>query len=203
MQSRSLRSGNGTLERILRYRPHTLTKREEELLAMQGQMSEAASQAFRQLNDADLKWPSIKNEKGEQIELGHSSLQRVSAIAESRKVRQEAFRKFYVQYDAHKNTIAATLNGSNQRDVYYAKVRGFNSARESALFADNVPVSVYDNLIDSVHANLKSVHRYYDLRRRAMKLKDIHHYDTYVPILSEIDKASHVGPGREGRRRFA
>src|SRR5205085_4523646 len=69
-----------------------------------------------------------------------------------------------------------------------AKVRGFNSARESALFADNVPLSVYDNLIDSVHANLKSVHRYYDLRRRAMKLKDIHQYDTYVPILSEIEK---------------
>lgn len=187
MQSRELAEWKWDLERILRYRPHTLSKKEEELLAMQGQMSEASSQAFRQLNDADLKWPSIKNEKGQQIELGQSSL---SAFlhSPSRKVREEAFRKFYVQYDAHKNTIAATLNGSNQRDVYYAKARNFKSARQAALFSDNVPLSVYDNLIDSVHANLKSVHRYYDLRRRAMKLKEIHHYDTYVPILCEIDK---------------
>src|SRR5688572_3915114 len=187
MQARELAEWKWPLEQILRYRPHTLSKREEELLAMQGPMSDSANQAFRQLNDADLKWPTIKNEKGQLIELGHSSF---SAFlhSPSRKVRQEAFHMFYKQYDAHKNTIAATLNGSNQRDAYYAKVRGFKSAREAALFDDNMPLSVYDNLIDSVHANLKSVHRYYDLRRRAMKLKDIHHYDCYVPILSEIEK---------------
>jgi oligoendopeptidase F len=172
---------------MLRYRPHTLGKKEENLLAMQGQMSEASNQAFRQLNDADLKWPAIKNEKGEKVELGHSSF---SAFLHSpkRSVRKEAFHTYYAGYEQHKNTIAATLNGSVQRDVYYARARNYPSALEASLFHDKVPVTVYESLIASVHKNLPSLYRYYDLRRRAMKLKDIHHYDTYVPILSDIDK---------------
>lgn len=188
LEARELRDWRLALERILRYRPHTLGKKEEHLLAMQGQMSEASNQVFRQLNDADLKWGLVKNERGELVELGHSAF---SAFlhSPSRKVRKEAFHKYYAQYDAHKNTIAAALNGSVQRDVYYARARGYGSAVESALFADNVPMSVYDSLIDSVHRNLPSLYRYYDLRRRAMKLKDgIHHYDTYVPILTDLDK---------------
>ena len=175
------------LERILRYRPHTLSQKEENLLAMQGQMSEASNQAFRQLNDADLKWGMVRNEKRELIELGHSSF---SALlhSPSRKVRKEAFHEYYSQYDAHRNTMAATLDGSVQRDVYYARARNYPTALEAALFGDKVPVSVYDNLLDSVHRNLPAVYRYYELRRRKMKLKDIHHYDTYVPILTDLDK---------------
>jgi oligoendopeptidase F len=177
------------LERTLRYRPHTLGDGEEKLLAMQGQMSQAASDIFRQLNDADLKWPAIENEKGDKVELGHSSY---SAFlhSPSREIRKQAFHAYYVQFEAHKNTLAAALNGSVQRDVYYAKARGYATARESALFHDNVPVTVYDNLIASVRANLPAVHRYYALRRRAMKLDGgIHQYDTYAPILSDLDKS--------------
>src|SRR4051812_11566654 len=188
LESPELAEWKLALERTLRYRPHTLSDNEEKLLAMQGQMSEASNQIFRQLNDADLKWPSIKNERGQSVELGHSSF---SAFLHSpdRRVRKNAFHAYYTQYEAHKNTIAASLNGSVQRDVYYARARNFKTARESALFADNVPLSVYDNLIDSVHANLPAVHRYYDLRKRKMKLKDgIHMYDTYVPILADLEK---------------
>jgi oligoendopeptidase F len=177
------------LDRTLRYRPHTLGDKEEQLLAMQGQMSRAATDIFRQLNDSDLKWPPIENEKGQKVELGHSSF---AAFLRSpdRTVRSKAFHTFYTQYEAHKNTLAATFNASVQRDVYYARARGHASARESALFQDNVPVTVYDNLINSVHSNLPALHRYYDLRRRAMKLSDgVHHYDTYVPILSDLDKS--------------
>lgn len=187
LAARELADWKLALERILRYRPHTLTQGEENLLAMQGQMSEASNQIFRQLNDADLKWGLIKNEKGDRVELGHSSF---SAFlhSPSRKVRKEAFHKYYAEFDAHKNTIAASLNGSVQRDVYYAKARRYPSALEAALFHDKVPTSVYDNLIESVHRNLPAVYRYYDLRRRAMDLKKIHHYDTYVPILSDLEK---------------
>jgi oligoendopeptidase F len=188
LQSPELADWKLALERTLRYRPHTLSDNEEKLLAMQGQMSEASNQIFRQLNDADLKWPMIKNERGQSVELGHSSF---SAFLHSpdRRIRKTAFHTYYTQYEAHKNTIAASLNGSVQRDVYYARARNFKSARESALFADNVPPSVYDNLIDSVHANLPAVHRYYDLRKRKMRLKDgIHMYDTYVPILADLEK---------------
>jgi oligoendopeptidase F len=187
LAAKELKDWTLALDRVLRYRPHTLSQAEENLLAMQGQMSETSNQVFRQLNDADMKWGLIRNEKGERVELGHSSF---SAFlhSPSRKVRKEAFHSYYTQYDAHRNTIAASLNGSVQRDVYYAKARNFPSALESALFADNVPIAVYDNLIHSVHQNLPALYRYYDLRRRAMKLKDIHHYDVYVPILTDLDK---------------
>jgi oligoendopeptidase F len=187
LRSRELADWKVALERILRYRPHTLGRKEEQLLAMQGQMADASNQAFRQLNDADLKWPTVRDEKRQSIELGHSSFQ-AFLQSPSRNVRREAFHTYYRQYEAHKNTIAATLNGSVQRDVYYAKARNFKSALDAALFPDNVPRAVYDNLIASVRKNLPAVHRYYALRRRAMKLKDIHHYDTYVPILSSLKK---------------
>jgi oligoendopeptidase F len=187
LQSRELAEWRLALERILRYRPHTLDQREEELLAMTGNMSESAAQVFRQLNDADLKWGTVKNEKGEPVELSHSTF---SMLLHSPRpsVRKEAFHAFYQQYDAHKNAIAAAYNGSVQKDCFFARARGYGSAREAALFADNVPASVYDNLIASVRANLPAVHRYYDLRRRAMKLKEIHHYDTYAPILPKVSK---------------
>ena len=187
LAARELEEWRLALERILRYRPHTLGDKEEHLLAMQGQMSEASNQIFRQLNDADMKWGMIRNEKGQRVELGHSSF---SAFlhSPSRRVRKEAFYRYYAQYDAHKNSIAAALDGSVQRDVYYARARNYPSALEAALFADKVPASVYDNLIESVHSNLPALYRYYDLRRRKMKLRDIHHYDTYVPILTDLDK---------------
>jgi oligoendopeptidase F len=174
------------LERVVRYRPHTLSEKEEKLLAMQTEMAQAASKAFRQLNDADLRFGTIKNEKGQRIELSHSSY---SALLHSpeRSVRKAAFQQYYEQYQAHANTLAATYSGSVQKDIYYAQARNFPSALEAALFPDQVPVAVYDNLIASVHRHLPALYRYYDVRRRKMRLRDLHHYDTYVPILSELE----------------
>jgi len=174
------------LERILRYKPYTLSEREEEILAMQGEMAEAAKKAFRQLLDADLKFGLVKNEKGEQVELSNSTLGKL-LVSPERGVRKTAFHQYYQQFTGHENTLAATLAGSIHKDVYYAKVRSFKSSLESALFPDNVPQSVYDNLIAAVRKNLPAVHRFYDVRRRKMKLRDIHHYDTYVPILSDLE----------------
>jgi oligoendopeptidase F len=173
------------LERLLRYRPHTLGKREETLLAMQTQMAQVAGQAFRQLNDADLKFGPIRNDKGETIELSHASF---SALLHSpkRDVRRKAFYQYYKQYDAHRHTLAATLSGSVERDVYYAKARNHAGPLEAALFPDRVPVSVYENLIATVRNHLPALYCYYDVRRRKMRLADIHHYDTYVPILADL-----------------
>ena len=175
-----------TLERLVRSKPHTLGDREEQLLAMQSEMSQTASRAFRQLLDADMKFGVVKNEQGEQIELSNATFSQL-LVSPSRKVRKDAFVTYYQQFEGHENTLAATLNGSIQKDVYYARARGYDSALHAALFPDNVPQSVYDKLISSVHRNLPALHRYYDLRRRKMKLKDIHHYDTYVPILSNLE----------------
>ena len=175
------------LERLVRYRPHTLTDKEERLLAMQGEMASAAGNAFRQLNDADLRFGEIEDHTGRTIELSHATFGQL-LISPQRKIRRQAFDQYYAQFSTHENTLAATLCGSIQRDVYYAKARNYDSSLEAALFPDNVPVDVYDNLITAVRDSLPNVHHYLDVRRRKMDLKDLHHYDTYVPILSDIEK---------------
>jgi oligoendopeptidase F len=134
LKSKELAEWKIALEQILRFRPFTLGKKEEQLLAMQGQMSEASNQIFRQLNDADLKWGLVKDEKGVLVELGHSSFSKF-LNSPSASVRKTAFHEYYKQFTAHKNTIAATLDASVQRDVYYAKARGYKNAIEKALYA--------------------------------------------------------------------
>ncbi|TVS20250.1 MAG: oligoendopeptidase F [Planctomycetaceae bacterium] len=173
------------LQRIIRFKKHTLGKKEEELLAMQGEMAGSAARAFRQLHDADLKFGMVTDDQGERIELSNATFHQL-LLSPKRSVRRTAFRQYYEQFQAHQNTLAATLSGSILTDVYYAKARGYESSLAAALFPDNVPASVYENLIAAVHRQLPSVHGYFDLRRRKMKLKDIHHYDTYAPILSEV-----------------
>ena len=174
------------LERIVRYKPHTLGEKEEQLIAMQGEMAGATSKIFRQLHDADLKFGTIKDEHGQEVELSPSTFSQF-LISPDREVRKTAFHQFYVQFTGHENSLAAILGGSIQKDVYYAKARGYDSALSQALFADNVPLSVYDNLIASVRKNLPSLFKFYDLRKRKMKLDEIHHYDTYVPILTDLE----------------
>lgn len=174
------------VQRLLRYKKHTRSKKEEQLLAMQSQMAGAASKSFRQLLDADLKFGLVKDEKGERIELSNATFSQL-LYSPKRSVRRTAFNRYYEQFAGHENTLAAMLEGSIQKDIYYARARGYPSALASSLFDDNVPSSVYTNLIASVRRNLSSLHRYYELRRRKMRIKDIHHYDTYVPILSELE----------------
>jgi oligoendopeptidase F len=172
------------IERLLRYKPHTLGRKEEKLLAMQTEMSQSIGQVFRQLNDADLKFGTIAADQGQRIELSHATFS-LLLHSPKRNVRKTAFHQYYHHYNEHRHTLAATLSGAVHRDIYYARARNHPSALEASLFPDRVPVSVYDNLIASVHKHLPAVYRYYDLRRRKMRLKDIHHYDTYVPILAE------------------
>ena len=186
MEHPSLELYRLSLERLTRYKPYTLGEKEEQLLAMQGEMAGASSKIFRQLHDADLKFGDVENEKGESVELSSSTLSQF-LISPDRNVRKTAFHQYYDQFTAHENSLAAMLSGSIQTDVYYARARGYDSALHSALYADNVPQTVYDSLIAAVRKNLPSLFKYYDLRKRKMGLEDIHHYDTYVPILSDID----------------
>jgi oligoendopeptidase F len=174
------------LERLVRFKPHTLSRGEEKLLAMQSEMAGAASKMFRQLTDADLKFGTLRDAKGQEVELSHSTLS-VFLHSPDRDVRRRAFHQYYDQFAGHENSLAAALAGSVQKDVYYAKARDYPSAREASLFRDNVPPSVYDSLIAAVHAKLPAVYDYFELRRKKMRLREIHHYDTYVPILSELD----------------
>jgi len=173
------------LDRLLRYKPYTLSAREEQIIAMQGEMADATNHIFHQLHDADMKFGHVTDEKGNSVELSPSTFSQLLQ-SPNREVRSNAFHQFYSQFEAHQYTLAATLNGSIQKDVYYARVRGYDSVLQQALYSDKVPQSVYDNLIAAVRKNLPALYRFYDLRRRKMKLPDIHHYDTYVPILSDV-----------------
>ena len=175
------------LERIIRTRPHTLSEPEEKLLAMQGTFAGTAGKVFRQLTDADLKFGSVITGTGEQIELSNATFTTLLHDT-SPDVRRTAFQQYYAQYEAHANTLAATLSGSNERDIYAARVRRYPSAVEAALHADNVPLAVYDNLVAAVRAHLPAVHRYYDLRKRVLGLAEIHHYDCYVPLVPELEQ---------------
>src|SRR3954447_14246239 len=188
LDAKQLRTYRLQLERLVRYKPHTLTPGEEKLLAMQSEMAGAADRVFRQLTDADLKFGMCKNEKGESIELSHSSFSSFLRSAD-RNVRRKAFHQYYAQFQGHENSLAAAYSSSVQKDVYYAKARNHPSAREASLFHDNVPVAVYDNLIAAVRSKLPAVYKYVEVRRKKMRLRDIPHYDTYVPILSELDSS--------------
>jgi oligoendopeptidase F len=186
LDAKQLRPYRLQLERLVRYKPHTLTPGEEKLLAMQSEMAGAADRVFRQLTDADLKFGMCRNEKGESVELSHSSFSSFLRSPE-RSVRRKAFHQYYAQFQSHENSLAAAYSSSVQKDVYYAKARNHPSAREASLFHDNVPVAVYDNLIAAVRSKFPAIYKYFDVRRKKMRLRDIHHYDTYVPILSELD----------------
>jgi len=132
-----------------------------------------------------MKFGTVTDEKGERIELSNATFGQL-LVSPKRRVRRNAFHQYYHQFAAHKNTLAATLSGSILTDVYYARARRYPSSLDAALFPDNVPRSVYENLIATVRSQLPSVHRYYEVRRRKMHLKQLHFYDTYVPILSEL-----------------
>ena len=157
MASRVLKPYRLLLEKLRRYKKHTLGEKEEGLLAMQGEMAQAASKTFRQLHDADLKFGFVKNEHGEQIELSNATLAQF-LHSPKRSVRRTAFQQYYKQFSAHENTLAATLSGSIQKDVYYARARGYDGALHHALYPDNVPQTVYDNLIASVRNHLPTLH---------------------------------------------
>ena len=174
------------LEKIIRYRPHTLSKEIEQILAMAGEIAHAPAQVFSQLDNADIKFGIVKDSSGKEIELSHGNFSTLLQD-ESRNVRETVFKQYYRSYDNLKNTISATLEHSNKKDVFFARVRNFKSSRAASLFSDNVPEKVYDNLINTIHSNLTPLFKYLDFRKKALHLDELHFYDTYVPIVKNVD----------------
>lgn len=175
-----------TLEEMLRQKPHVLSKDEESLLAQVGNVSQAPGTIFGMMNNADMKFPKVKNEQGEEVELTHG---RYIQFLESRKqeVRRDAFKAMYDTYAKWRNTLAATLNANVTKNLFYAKARRYDSALEMALFGDNIPQSVYDNLISTIHEHLPLMHRYMSLRKKLLKLDELHMYDLFTPLVEEFD----------------
>jgi oligoendopeptidase F len=167
---------------VLRQRRHVLNAREEELLAMGGKLAQAPRNVFTMLTNADMKFPIIKDAEGNDVELseGRYSLYMQSS---DRGLRRRAFAGTLGAYLAFKNTIAATLAGSIQKDVFYARTHNYDSALHAALDPDNVPVAVYDNLIATIRQHLPKLHRYMEIRRRKLGIDQVHIYDTFVPLV--------------------
>ncbi len=184
------------LEKILRFRPHTLSKEIEQILAMSGEIAHAPSQIFSQLDNADIKFGTIKKSDGEEVELSHGNFSTLLQDAD-RDVRRTAFKQYYSSYDYLKNTISAALEHSNKKDSFYSKVRNFKNSRAASLFSDNMPEKVYDNLVKTVRENTEPLFRYLEFRREALGLDRLHFYDTYVPIVSDVNFSMSYGEAVE------
>ncbi|NRS46837.1 oligoendopeptidase F [Brevibacillus sp. HB2.2] len=174
------------LDEITRFKPHTLSAEEEALLANMSELASSPSKIFGMLNNADMKFPMITDESGEEVELTKG---RYTQFMESkdRRVRKEAFEALYSTYGKFRNTIAASLTSAIKGDVFYARTRKYPSALYAALFADNVELPVYDNLIATIHEHLPLMHRYIALRKKLLGVDELHMYDLYVPIVPETD----------------
>jgi len=174
------------LQRILRYRPYTLSDKEERIIALHAEGEGAVSDAFSVLTNVDFNFGAIDTPEGKRP-LSQSSF---SVFMESpdRDLRKRAYETFYACFDAHKTTIASLYSGSVKQDVINARVRGYPSARAASLFPDNVSETVYDNLISAVSCKLDALHRYYKLRKRALKVTELRHYDVRAPLVPNAKK---------------
>src|SRR6266496_2856536 len=174
------------LHKIRRMKPHVLSVPEERLLALGSVALSGYDDTFSQLTDVDMKFGVLIDQAGRERPLTQSSFSSF-LVKRDHDLRKRAFHQFYAEFRDHQYTLAASLAYSVKADVFYAQARHYSSALEAALFPDDVPIAVYDGLIQSVRANLKSLFRYFDLRRRALGLRELHHYDTYVPLVPEIE----------------
>src|ERR1051325_1933493 len=174
------------LHKIRRLKPHVLSEPEERILALGSVALGGYDENFSQLTDVDMKFGSLTDETGREKPLTQSSFSSFLVKRDS-DLRKRAFHQFYSEFQDHQYTLAAALAYSVKTDIFSARARHYGSALEAALFPDDVPVSVYEGLIKSVRDNLRPLFRYFDLRRRALGLSELHHYDTYVPLVSEIE----------------
>ena len=174
------------LHKIRRMKPHVLSEPEERLLALGNVALSGYDDTFSQLTDVDMKFGLLTDETGRERPLTQSSFSSF-LVKRDHELRKRAFHQFYAEFQDHQYTLAASLAYSVKADVFRARARRYSSALEAGLFPDDVPVTVYDGLIESVRANLKPLFRYLELRRRALGLRELHHYDTYVPLVPEIE----------------
>ena len=174
------------LDELFRQKEHILSEKEERLLAMSADLSSASNNIFTMLNNADIKFPNIQDENGQEVELTKGRYGRFME-SRDRQVRKEAYQGLYSTYKGLSNTLAATFSSSIKRDIFYARARNYPSALHAALDQDNVAVDVYDQLIKSVHGHLDSMYRYMKIRKKMLQVDPLYMYDIYVPLVSEFD----------------
>lgn len=173
------------VENILRSRPHTLGQEAENLLAQASELMSTPSNAFGMLSGADLKFPSVEKD-GKTIEISNGSFVPL-LMGDDRKLREDVYNSYYGVFEDHKNVFASLLSSEVKKNIFNAKARNHPTARASALFENNVPEAVYDNLIDAVHNNLDALHEYMALRKQMLGVDELKPFDLYVPLIADVD----------------
>ncbi len=179
-----LESYRGKIAEIQRLRGHSLSAEMEKLLAMTSEMSQTPEQVFAVMNSADIRFPEITDENGEKVRLTHGNYVLFLQSAD-RRVRKEAFEAMYSVYRQFVNTFAGLYNGQVKQQIFFAKARKYDSTLDAALTANNVSVKVYENLLDTVSANMDKLHRYVKLRKKCLGLDELHMYDIYTPMIAD------------------
>ena len=174
------------IQELIRSRKHIRSGEVEELLAMSATVARGAESIFTMLDDADIKYKPIIDENGNEIEL---TKQRVAKCLDSSdgRVRRDAFNSLYSAYKEHVNTLSASLGTSVNKDIFYTKARRFDNCLSSSLFGDNIPTSVYHSLLDTTEAHLEGLNKYTAVRKRILKLDEIHTYDLMCPLFPDND----------------
>lgn len=184
------------LENIYRFKKHILDDDTEKLLSSLSKVFDKSAETFEMLTDADMKFGMITDEKEHEVELTESNY-RVFLQSKDRNIRKKAFEQLLGKYSEFKNTISSTFAGNVDMLTTLAKLKHYRSSLEASLFSDNVSPKVYNNLIDTINENLNVIYKYFDLKKKFLKLDEFHLYDQYVDLVKENTKEY---PFEEGKK---
>lgn len=173
------------IDDVIRSKVHTLSKDKEELLALAGELSLTPYNTYSMLTNAELKFPTILDSNKSEIELSHGRFT-AAIYSADRDFRQRSYKGYLTTFKNFTNTFSVLFNGNLKTNIFNAKARNYISAREASLNKNNIPLSVYDNLIESANNNLKPLHRWASLKKKLLKLDNLHPYDVYVTLFNSV-----------------
>lgn len=176
-----LRIYKHSFDDLLRFRRHTLDKEQEELLAMADEITQIPYNTYSLFTNADLEFPNVIDEAGNSVEISHSRYY-AALYSKDRTYRENAFKAYLSVYRKNANSLSSLFNGNIKTNIFYARTRKYKSAREAALFKNNIPLSVYDNLIKSLSDNMEPMYRWASLKKKLLKIDELHPYDVYVTV---------------------
>ena len=173
-----------SIDDLLRFRNHTLDKEQEELLAMAGEVTQVPYNTFSLFTNADMKFPNVTDENGIEIEISHSRFY-AALYSKDRAYRKRTFKAYLKPYMDNVNSFSSLFNGNIKSNIFYARARKHNSSKEAALFKNNIPLTVYDNLVEAVNKNITPMHRWASLKKKLLGINELHPYDVYVTVFDQ------------------
>ncbi len=170
-----------SVDDLLRKKSHTLSQKEEEILALTGELTPTSYNVYSMFTNADMKFPAVLDEDGNEVQLSHGRYY-AALYSENRDYRARSFQAYFKPFVEYSNTLSVLFSGSLKSNIFEARARKYNSAREAALDRNNIPVSVYDNLVKTVNENLSPMYRWASMKKKILGLKELHPYDVYVTL---------------------